>query len=326
MIKESSREILAYGNILINSQERLETFKETISNWQEKIAIDMKIRVRGNFATEATNYCKKYTNVKCKKGSDFIQWRIQAHLDILELNSKYVMIFLEDHQIVSSQSHFNEIVTSLIKDEVDVFQYSWFEHYRETRQFLENCSSDMSSRILSLTINLENRNEFVRHSGRYIVSLTSIFRKEVLLELLKTHRPWFKKYDSRGPFDVEKSPKLSFYLPLKFALPISEFALCVDDEMGITGTSAVSRGLSNLPLTKRGMNHYSKFSPRFWWSIFRTNSTFSTNNHRISHSSFIKLQLSRTIDFANVASNTLEFLLFEVIDKTRLLIFHKNNT
>jgi hypothetical protein len=319
MASKSSTEISAYGNILINSQERLETFKETILNWQEKIDIDMKIRIRGKFSEDAKTYCAGFGNVDCVLGSDFIQWRIQALHDIRNIESKYIMIFLEDHQIIASRSTFQEVVSSLQYENVDVFQYSWFEHYKNLGSIINNLGkSNSKSTVLSLTIDFEVYNKYVRHSDIYLVSLTSIFRREKLLSLLKTRRPLLRRYDARGPFDIEKSPKLSFYLPLKFALPVAQFALCVDDEMGIAGSSAISRALSNLPLTPRGTNHYSKFSPRHWLAKYRVQPSSKTT--RISRSSNLnmKVQLSKLLSFINVIPNTFEFLLFEFVDKWRV--------
>jgi hypothetical protein len=324
MTSKPSAEISAYGSILINSQERLETFKETILNWQEKIDIDMKIRIRGKFSEDAKTYCERFSKVDCVLGSDFIQWRNQALHDVRGMNSKFIMIFLEDHQIIASQSTFHEVIASLNYENIDIFQYSWFEHYENFRSVINHLNESKSkSEILSLSIDLENYNEYVRHGDIYLVSLTSIFQREKLLTLLKTRKPLLRRYDSRGPFDLEKSPKLSFYLPLKFALPVSQFALCVDDEMGIAGSSAISRGLSNLPLTHRGINHYSKLSPRFWLAKFRSQSFSKMNRISNTSTSNVNALLSKLLTFFNVISNTIEFLMFEFLDNWRFFRFKR---
>jgi hypothetical protein len=309
---------------LINTQERLETFKETILNWQEKIDVDMKIRIRGKFSEEAKVYSKRFGKVDCLLGSDFIQWRNQALHDVRTIESKYVMIFLEDHQIIASQSVFQKVVASLQYEHIDVFQYSWFEHYDNFRSKISKLGeSNSASAILSLMIDFESYNKYVRYSDVYLVSLTSIFRREKLLSLLETRRPFLRRYDSRGPFDLEKSPRLNFYLPLKFALPVSQFALCVDDENGIAGSSAISRGLSNLPLTPRGTNHYSKFSPRFWLAKNQLQLLSKTARFSTTSTFNIKGQFSKLLSFINIIPNTFEFLLFEFVDKWRLFRISK---
>ncbi len=317
MNKHSSRDVSAYGNILINSPERLETFKETVANWQEKISIDMVIRIRGKFAIEAIDYCSKFANIRCEVGSDFIQWRNQAFDDIKTIDSTYVMMFLEDHQLIPIEVEFAKIIDCLKLEKVDIFQYSWFEHHKKARGYIKRSSHTPNSEILSLIVDSNNYREFVRLDKTYIVSLTSIFSKRTLLSLLKTKRPLLRRYDSRGPFDVEKSPTLSFYLPVKYALPVSEFALCVDDEMGIPGSSAISRGISALQKTKRGITHYSKLSPKYWISYFRTESVDLEYSNHNSTLPIIRKIFSKVVNMVNVLTNTVEFILFEIIDSLR---------
>ena len=310
-------EITSYGNILINSPERLETFKETLENWQEKIGLNMKIRFRGTYANDAAKYCKKFSNMHIEVGSDFIQWRNQASHDIRAIESKYIMIFLEDHQIFANLKEFIAILEFVKNENVDVLQYSWFKHYENTRSYIKQTSKNSNSPIHSLKIDRKVYEEFIRPSGTYIISLTSIFNREYLLSILKTRRPFLRKYDSRGPFDVEKSPNQHFYLPMKYALPVAELALCVDDEMGITGSSAISRGLSNLPLTNRGINHYSKISPKYWVSKIRSTALGDSFDSDASFLVICKKPISFLLNTTNVISNTLMFLIFEVIDLKR---------
>lgn len=313
MPSKSAADISAYGNILINSSERLETFKETLENWQSRIHIDMKIRIRGSYADDAAKYCKKFSNISIEIGSGFIQWRNQALCDVQTINSKYIMIFLEDHQIISNNATFNQIINVLKRDKVDIFQYSWFKHYKDACTYLRQNNQDDNLEVISLLVNDRNV-EFFEVNTNYIVSLTSIFRKEILLNLLQTRRPLIRKYDSRGPFDVEKSPKLRFYLPIKFALPEKEFALCVDDEMGILGSSAIARGISHLPTTKRGVTHYSKFSPKYWVTKFRNAPLDFAASNQNSRATFMKKTLKNTLSAVNIFTNTLEFFVFEIRD------------
>ena len=315
--------IAAYGNILVTSAERFETFKETIANWQEELQIEIFIRVRGSYANKVEEYCSQLNNVLCKTDSEFIQWRNQAYFDLLELEYEYIMIFLEDHQILCNNFNFRTIVESLNEEKIDIFQYSWFQHQARLRKYMESKFHQRRANVLSASINLENFREISKIDNTYFVSLTSIFRRSILIRLLKSRRPLLRKYDSRGPFDFEKSPRMKFYLPIMFGLPVSEFALCVDDEMGIAGSSAISRGLSNLPLTQRGVNHYSKLSPRFWLSKYRVQSFPKTSKFSTASSSNVKVQLSKLLNFFNVIPNTFEFLVFELVDKWRFLRLRK---
>lgn len=319
MSKILAIDISAYGNILINSSERLETFKETLENWQSKIHIEMKIRIRGTYANDAAKYCKKFNNIAVEIGSDFIQWRNQALFDVQTVNSKYVMIFLEDHQIISNNTTFNQIIKVLKRDKVDIFQYSWFEHYKDAFIYMKQNIQNENFEVTSLSVDDHNV-KFFEVNTNYIVSLTSIFRKEILLNLLQTRRPLVRKYDSRGPFDVEKSPKLHFYLPIKFALPEKEFALCVDDEMGILGSSAIARGISHLPKTKRGVTHYSKFSPKYWVTKYRNAPLDLTSSNQNSRAALTKKTLKNMLSGLNIFTNTLEFLVFEIRD---MLVFKR---
>jgi hypothetical protein len=110
---------------------------------------------------------------------------------------------------------------------------------------------------------------------------------------------------------------MKFYLPIRFGLPVSEFALCVDDEMGISGSSAISRGISNQSKTKRGLSHYSRISPKFWISKYKPFSPHTVRDTNILEPFLIKRFTSFVINTVNTTLNTLEFILFEVLDSKR---------
>jgi hypothetical protein len=313
MPKESPIEISAYGNILLNSEDRLKTFIETVSNWQAKISINMKIRIRGKFATEAIDYCKNYGNIQCKLGSDYIQWRNQALDDVKKIESRYIIIFLEDQYILGDQEYLLSIITSMKKYKIDILQYSWKQHYQSKLKLILEGVNLSDQNVYSVMVNKDSRKQLYLDS-LYMISLTSIFRKDFLEKLLKDPRPILRKYDARGPFDVEKSRKYKKNEPYVYGLPVHEFAVCVDDEMGIAGSSAIERGLVKLPKTKRGVTHYSKFSPKFWISNVRPieiKTKLSTSKVRHSVPRTIIRDL---VEIVNITANTIEFFLFEVRD------------
>lgn len=136
---------------------------------------------------------------------------------------------------------------------------------------------------------------------------------------IKTHRviKQFPVYMGTTTKSIEKAPKSKFYAPIVYALPKTEFALCVDDDMGILGYSGIARGVSNVKRTKRGITHYSKLSPKFWLSkIGSVNPNLNPIDQNLPESS-IERVLRGILNVTNIFTNTLEFVVFEVIDLVR---------
>jgi len=313
---------IIYGNIQISNKERFETFKLTIANWQQKTHLNMFIRVRGSFASDAIRFLKEFPKIESFEGSNFLQWRHQTYSDLSKIKCDYVFLYLEDQFLLGDQEFLTSILASMRRFNIDVLQYSWHQHYQSKIKLILKSAHSGDQNIYSVTVKEDSR-EHLYSDSLYMISLTSIFNKDFLERLLKDPRPIFRKYDARGPFDVEKNQKYKRNEPYVYGLPVREFAVCVDDEMGIAGSSAIARGLVGLSKTKRGLTHYTKLSPKYWLNFYRPSSLELTHPSTTAQSSIPWIIIKRFVEFINVIANTLEFFVFELRD--RFFYFRREN-
>lgn len=259
-------QMLIYGNILIDDQERLELFKLTLPGWLEFWDSQCLLRIRGKLACEASAFASQFARVTVNLDSHYLQWRFQSYVDLKEVNSTYVVIFLEDHLILSDKSKAPLLLKELESKAIDIFQYSWFMQYSGFRT--GEIAFELQQGNLGTYSTVDK--SFVRslpesHRTQFC-SLSSVFRRDFLVELLSSSRPWVRKYDPRSPFDVEQSPNSTWYLPINFGLPNFEIAACIDDDNGVAGYSLVSRGMFTNVTTKRGISHHPH---RSFYTLFK---------------------------------------------------------
>jgi hypothetical protein len=250
-----------YGNLLIDNQEKLSILKITFPQWVNYWGSDVVIRVRGKLADETIEFCTSVSpNIRLLKGSSFLQWRKQSVFDIRQLESNFIMLYLEDHMLANDPPSSKDLLNDLEANEIDVFQYSWHQQYLKVAETLLRSNSSISKVSISTEIDRSLLKHLLKVDPRYLISLTSIFQRDFLIKLLDSPRPYLRKLDPRSPFDVEQKPTNTWYLPMTFGVPLSEFGICVDDDNTVVGSSAIARGLYSGVRPTRGETHHSSNS------------------------------------------------------------------
>ena len=314
--------IIMYGNLLIDRGEKLDILKDTFPKWVNYWGSDVVLRLRGSLADEAIQFCISVApEIKCFKGSNFIQWRKQTFFDIAKLDADFIMLYLEDHMLSSNPPNSFNLVNELAAQKIDILQYSWNQQYRKVAEVLLSWDSTIGETIISKKIDKSVANEIMKIDSRHLISLTSIFQRDFLLKLLDSPRPYLRKLDPRSPFDVEQGPKTSWYLPLTFGLPLSEFGICVDDDNTVPGSSAISRGLYSGVRPARGETHHSKNSTiSLAWKLRRMMfGTFEINFISLR----VKLFLTSIIFWPTYISYTLLAPVLRILDNLKAILMTK---
>lgn len=306
------QELTIYGNLLINDKIRLEIFKSTLPGWLSYWKSPCLLRIRGRFANEAIMFTKDFPQVKSVQDSDFLTWRKQSECDIRELTTPFIVIYLEDHMIKGSPVNSSNLISEIRENRADVFQYSWFLQYSQLRKVLldNGAESTQNGVFVELTKSLVKG---ISQSDRnYFVALSSIFNREFLLRVLGSPRPLIRRYDPRSPFDVEQRPGTYWYLPISYGVTSNEIIMCIDDDNGVTGSSAISLGLYEGPTTTRGQSHHAKNSPYLIaLSLFRKLKVFGFL--KISNAA-TKSIIFKGLSYFNVVTYSLEAPILKFID------------
>lgn len=254
-------EIAIYGNILINNLVKLDALKSTLPQWLEYWGCSCLLRVRGSYSSEVLEYCKILKNVDCVAEADFLEWRTQSYWDVTRIDSKFIMLYLEDHMLSNTAPPSKDLLSELSLHNVSVFQYSWYFQYREIAQALRD-SGGVHKKVGTYAILDSKRHSYVTdRDPRCLVSLTSIFQKNFFLSLLKSPRPLIRKLEPRAPYSVEQAPRATWFLPMTYGVSNVELGICIDDDNTCVGSSAISRGLYDGLRSDRGENHHGGRSP-----------------------------------------------------------------
>lgn len=314
--------ITMYGNLLIDAPEKLEILKVTFPQWVNYWESEVVIRVRGKLTDETIQFCTSVSpGIKVLKGAHFLQWRKQAGFDISQIESNFVMLYLEDHMLANDPPSSLGVLCDLITYGIEIFQYSWHQQYRKTAETLSVSDSAINNVSISKVIDRTQLTELLSVEPRYLISLTSIFQRDFLMKLLDSPRPYLRKLNPRSPFDVEQKPSSTWYLPITFGLPLKEFGICVDDDNTVPGSSAISRGLYSGVRPARGETHHSKNSTiSLAWKLRRM--VFGTLE--ISFISLrVKLFLTSIIFWPTYISYTLLAPVLRILDNLKAILMTK---
>jgi hypothetical protein len=308
-MNSNNHSLLIYGNVLIESERKLDFFKFTLPLWVDFWEAPTIIRVRGQHAREAEKFARNLRNVELRTGSEYLTWRAQVRADLAHVPQTYVFQYFEDHMPHPDASPPGQIVSQLRDQEPDILQYSWHPSYLPLRDMLLEFGAGVYSSMMVQAMSRSMLKKVGRQTGLYSISLTSVFKREFFLRLLGTVRPIVRRFDPTAPFDVEQRATSSWFAPIRFALPVKELGTCIDDDHLVSGSSAMSRGLFPDSEIPREFNHHSATS-------FRKNF-----GHKIpTGTGAFPVALSRILTLLDIALYSLRSPIFHFIDS------HKSNS
>lgn len=258
----SEGDLVLYGNLLMNHPDKLEMLRTTLPAWIEYWARPAFLRFRGPLSDEAQDFASALPQVTTALGSKFRTWRAQALADVRSLDSHFVFVFLEDHIPAPNPVPAISILRDLAAGNVDVLQYSWFASYERQRSLLQGAQGKLMGSTIQIDLDASLARHLAPKNPMYFVSLTSVFNRNFLMRLLRSGRPWIRRFDPQAPFDVEQQPGSTWLLPIRYACPTSELGICLDDDLTTPGSSAMSRGLYPRRSEQRVFTHHSSTSFR----------------------------------------------------------------
>ena len=224
---------------MIDDETKLSALKFTLPQWLKYFNAPCVLRVRGRYASEVMDFCATFQSVRCVRDSDFLQWRRQTLWDTKFINTHFIMLYLEDHMLSPSAPKSHLITSELLRDGISIFQYSWFPQYSKIREAFSVANSE----VIPIKVESSNLEYFLQADYRWIVSMTSIFERNFFRKILRSSRPYLRRKNPKAPYDIEQRPDSTWFLPVNFGISLSEIGISLDDENGVDGYSAISRGL-----------------------------------------------------------------------------------
>jgi hypothetical protein len=196
------------------------------------------------------------TNYRIFIGNDYKQWKINTLKQVIESRCEYFVLLQEDHFLIEDILVLKNYLDQLVLKNIELGHISAWGTYSEMRQKIKG-NQDSEEDIFGVYYNLDKLpwTKLRISEPKYIVPIVAFFRKELLIKLLLTHRPFWRRYHAYSPFDFEQNAKAKWILPIKIAFPQREIFACVDDDIGVPGSSLQSRGLYKLDQIRISEQH-----------------------------------------------------------------------
>lgn len=192
--------ITALCNIFINSEDKLNLFKETFP-LVYKISDNWLVYIRGKYRKKVIAFIKRecpdyQKNIIFFNNLFENNWAMSSAKMIEKSKYDYIYVFLEDHFLMRPLKHFGQVLHSMKKNKIDYFQYSFFNVGLSTNS-IEHLHPDSDNHFNSFDLKLE-RIPVLQKTNKsfYPYSLTGILSKQFFSKLLDIE----KKYLIKVPF------------------------------------------------------------------------------------------------------------------------------
>ena len=244
--------ISVFSNFKIDDHVRFERLKISFKSFNDINFENWVINVRGKYRKQVYDYL--YQNIPNNKLEISVQdnsedWFSDTKKIFTKIKGNYVFLWNEDHVNITDNNNFQEIFNEISENNIDQFKYTWFHggkdakvaklaEFKAGRKIIyDNYTFKKHSKRLELS---DKHNIQV---DRYIISMTSIFKKKFFKKILFRNDPLINRWSKDTPFDFEKCSYDIHWLPFKIAYPKNEFFASIDDNHGEKGYSLIDRGL-----------------------------------------------------------------------------------
>jgi hypothetical protein len=227
-----------FANFRIDDLNRFNRLKNSFFSFNKANIDKWVINTRGKLKNEVNDFLRENIkqdfelfNIQLKNG-----WFEESRFLLNKVKTDYVFIWNEDHKNIKDYSYFDKIISELKINNIDTFTYSFFVKGDLPGSF-EIEEAIKTNYIIYLNYNEsthQKRLDFIKRTGskgqNYIISLVSIMKRSLFEKILVTNDPPIKRWSKFTPFDFEKGPEDTHWLPFVFAVPRQEFFMCIDKD------------------------------------------------------------------------------------------------
>lgn len=218
--------------------------RDSLTSMREINVDSYVINVRGRFSEEVVDYLKlSVKNLIVTRLESPIGWFYDTSRIVQYIKTNYVLLWLED-QICMNPKSVNEVVCDMLSVNADILMYTYWCNGTFLKRYLaveKNYLKNISWFDHTFTTQ-QKINEDPRSIASYIIAYPSIIKTELFLKLIN-YGGDCGPYSHMTPFNFEKEPNDTQWLPLRRAAPIEELFAPIDDDHYCPGSSLQSRGL-----------------------------------------------------------------------------------
>ena len=228
-------------NVRVNSDERYRRLIFAIERIPKIDGLNFSIRMRGSVKKDSF----RLRHPSCLYfGSTWNNWNLDVIEQVTASPSNYYILMQEDHLLKMSPMNFMKLLSEVEECSVDYLPLSFHPHYKTfVKELTKNFSLNKSkNRLIFWDLDKQNYAKTNLKNRNYPLNLIGVYKKELLLRVLNRSRPFYKQYSIQTPFNFERKPTETWFLPIRWAYPKDEVFACIDDEHSVKGYSLMSRG------------------------------------------------------------------------------------
>jgi hypothetical protein len=220
--------------------------RDSFRSFQSISATKWVVNIRGRFSGEAETYLRESLSerVRIYRLSSDQGWFHDTRLMLAEIESDYVMFWLEDHLNLADIEILDLHVREMGQGSVDYMFYSFWWGGKLRDRYLGVPSTSLGHiDFVEHTIESNVRIQRNAPEGVYLIAAPSIFKTALFKRVVMSYDPATARWPIHTPFDFEKDPNQLQWLPLRVGLPRRELFASIDDDHVHPGSSLISRGL-----------------------------------------------------------------------------------
>jgi hypothetical protein len=231
--------ITIFANFYIDNEERFLRMKDSHKSMKQIVVDRYVVNVRGRFSDQAIEYLKQnIQSLSIFAMESPTGWFHDTSLLLPMIRTPYVLLWIEDH-ICMEPEGINEIVNRMAECNADLLTYSFWQNGKFLQRYSE-IEQVEAGVITWFDHSVEVNFKLINKS--YLISYASIIKKE-LFDKIITDGGSEQRWSKMTPFDFEKDPADTKWLPLRRANPKGELFASIDDDHGEIGSSLQGRGL-----------------------------------------------------------------------------------
>jgi hypothetical protein len=264
-----SSNLTIFANFFIDNEERFLRMKDSLQS-MKAINVDCYVvNVRGRFTQQVIAHLKSNVeklhmfSIESTAGWFYDTSKI-SHL----ITTSYVLPWIEDH-ICMVPERVNSVVNDMEKSNADLLTYSFWHNGKFLQRYKAIEQADAG--LITWFDHTQENNDQVQNNQygmkSYLISYASIIKADLFKKIINDggrEQRWSKM----TPFDFEKAPEDTRWLPLRRANPKFELFASIDDDHGEPGSCLQIRGLypkriDRQTYTRNNVKFLQKLSNRF---------------------------------------------------------------
>lgn len=241
-----------FANFFINDEEEYLRMQDSFYSFKDIAAINKwVINARGKYKNETLAFLKSNLGEKLvpyllesKKG-----WFYDSSQMLKDVDADFVMLWIEDHINLTPVGKYIGILNELKESNTEYMCYS-FWHLGKLRIPYDHIKKTEWTNISTFILNKENQYKIRQERSDFIISMAGIFSTDLFRKIILDDKIWLRQWSKFIPFNFEKRPEDTRWLPIRYALPKYELFAPIDDG-NTDGSSLHSRGLYPLRVPRK---------------------------------------------------------------------------